>query len=142
MTRINTNANAGMHTSRPDTVETSAEPSIGELRKASDGYYLTVNIQKSVAHGVSREKVDGPLAEVIAKAMESGGRIGIQEAHQILAKITDGKAYGAGEKALTRMILSACDDRRAVLLQGVKVRITEPAENVLKRELPKFWGSL
>jgi len=137
------NVNGNAQIANPGTTHKMPEdPSAATLEKKADGYYMTVSLQKSAAAGEVRERVDAKLAETISKAMASGGRIGIQETHEVLGRITDGNRYGDAEKALTRMLLSACDDRREVLLQGVKVRITEAAETVLKRELPKFWGSL
>jgi hypothetical protein len=77
------------------------------------------------------------------KCAQSGGRISKKEmAEEILTKIKDGGKYGEGEKALTRLLLKACDDRCDVELNGQKIRITDPAESILKTELPKFWGGL
>ena len=61
---------------------------------------------------------------------------------EILTKITDGGKYGEGEKELSRLLRQACDDRCDVRIDGRHISITDPAESVLKKGLPKFWGSL
>jgi len=136
-----------MNVSQAGAVPTQqgVQPELNEMSLVEEkgSYYVMADLQKSAAAGPQRMKVDKELAETILKCAGSGGRISKKEsAEEILAKITDGGKYGEGEKELTRLLLSACDDRKDVKLNGVKLRLTDPAETILKKELPKFWGSL
>jgi hypothetical protein len=120
-------------------------PVQGEIKLVEKGtsYYATFEIQKSAGKGAQNVKVDRELAETILECAGTGGRISKKEAAEsILVKIRDGNTYGEGEKELTRMLLSACDDRNDVRLNGVKIRVTDPAETIFQTELPKWWGSL
>jgi hypothetical protein len=106
-------------------------------------YYRKAEIQMSAGEGPETHLVDRALADAIAGALETGGTISSKEAgERILSKLTDAGRYGKGEAPLARMLLSACDDRQTVLLDGRRVRLTGPAEKLLSKELPRFWGSL
>jgi hypothetical protein len=140
-----TTINPTQQAAAPVAAQQDAQQAVLEnhaLEESGGSYYLTATLQKSAGAGPFRAKVDRQLAVVILRSAKSGGRIGVQEAHEILVKDTDGGRYGEGEKELTRLLLAACDDRKHATLNVVRLRVTDPAEKVLQRELPKWWGSL
>jgi|GEM_PF-1596102 len=107
-------------------------------------YYAKADIQIGASADAKTHNVDADLAFEIQLAGwgQGDGRISLDDMKQILGKITDGAAYGEGEKPLARMLLQACDDRQHVFLNGQRVRLTDGAEDLIKTTLPKFWGSL
>jgi hypothetical protein len=134
---------AGASNTEMATAFTGALKGGAELVEKSGSYYLKVNIQLSAGQGTSQARVDAGLARSILAAIGTGGRISQAETIQtILPNITDKSCYGAGEAILARLLLSACDDRKVVQLNGKRVRITNPAEGALHQGLASFWGSL
>jgi hypothetical protein len=114
------------------------------LPDSHKAYYAKADIQIGASAPPKTHTVDADLAFEIQLAGwgQGDGRISLADMQNILDKITDGAAYGEGEKPLARMLLQACDDRQHVFLNGQRVRITDGGEDLLKTTLPKFWGSL
>jgi predicted AAA+ superfamily ATPase len=115
----------------------------GTLEKRGDSYYLKAAVQNSSKTGLKEVKVDAKLAEAILKAESTGGQTSLREVvENILPAIRDGGRYGQGEGVLVRMLLAATDDRKHVVLNGVNINLTNPAEKELKHDLHSFWGTL
>jgi hypothetical protein len=117
----------------------------GEIARdpSSGSYYMRATIQMSAADGQSVVQVDAALAHAILDCLKTGGRISRPEViSPIMVRITDAGRYGAGEAVLARLLLSACDDRKTVMLNGDRIHITDAAEKTLNHELCSFWGRL
>jgi hypothetical protein len=107
-------------------------------------YYKISTFQKSAAEGAYKAQADAALVdEIIARTQGQGdGRISGADMQAIIQLIKDGGAYGKGEKAPTQTLLAARDDRKAVKINGTELRLTDKAEAIISKEMPKFWGSL
>jgi hypothetical protein len=113
---------------------------------ASKPYYVNVQLQMSAEEGEKTVKVDRKLKNAIMDAIEpqgGGGRqTSVKELSRIVKNIVDGNRYGEGEKALVRALFRATDDRYDVKINGVKVRITDPAEVSFIHSMHVFFGGL
>ena len=109
--------------------------------KASS-YYQMISIR--TPDGTSRHKVDRELKEAVINGQsgQGDGRLGVGDLGNILQKIVDGGKYGSGEKAIVRALLAATDDRARVEIDGVRIRITDPAEKEFVHKVFSFFGGL
>ena len=109
-------------------------------------YYVNIQLQRNAEDGPQEVQVDRKLKNAIMRGVEpqgGGGRqISMKELSPIAKNIVDGGRYGAGEKELVRALLDATDDRQTVKINGVRIRITDPAEIAFVHSMNQFFGSL
>lgn len=109
-------------------------------------YSINIKLQMSAEEGVKEVKVDRKLKNAIMDGVEpqgGGGRqLSMKELNRVVKNIVDGGRYADGEKALVRALLAATDDRQHVEINGVRIRITDPAEIAFTRSMHQFFGQL
>ena len=105
---------------------------------------VMATVQMSAAQGPQRVEVDREAAEAIMNAMagQGDGRISKQDAKDILAEFTDGGVYARMEQPLVKMMLAACDDRKTVMLNGKRIRMSDATEAQFKHDIFSFFGTL
>ena len=120
--------------------------SVNQAASAKKNYYVDVEMQLGARAKVTTETVDRDLKNVLTRSRAPQGGGGVQtsqaEMENVVRHIVDGGVYGKGERPIVKFINAASDDRKTVKMNGKQYRISDPAEQLFAKAMPKFFGGL